>query len=231
MERGRRYAGTGQVLELEVEPGVLRARVQGSRRSPYRVRVETEVPDTPRWAAIEAAFAGRMGWAARLLAGEVPHDLEEAFRDAGVALFPGRWDDLKAECSCPDGAVPCKHIAASLYVFAQRLDDDPWLLLAWKGRNRQTLMARLQPPSPAIDMDDTLPLWWPRGLRARSGQRVEIPEPLAPDPPEHVLERMGPVPLPEGLRQRLVSLYEQMVASPWAPQGGAEEDGKGGMEE
>jgi hypothetical protein len=218
MERGRRYARTGQVLELEVGPGVLQASVQGSRRRPYRVRVEAGVPDPSQWAAIEAVFAERIGWVARLLSGDVPDDLEAAFRDAGVALLPRRWSELKAVCSCPDDEVPCKHIAATLYVFAQRLDDDPWQLLAWKGRDRETLMRRMRPPSQGDAGEDILPLWWPRGLRARAGRRFVIPEPLPPDPPEHVLERMGPVPLPEGLRQRLVGLYEQMVATATGPQ-------------
>ena len=230
MERGRRYARTGQVLELDVRPGLLEARVQGSRRSPYQVRVETEVPDASHWEAIEAAFAQRMGWLARLLAGEVPVDLEEGFKEAGVDLFPARWRDLEADCSCPDDAVPCKHIAASLYVFAERLDEDPWQLLAWKGHDRETLMKRLRPPPRGIDPDDTLPLWWPRGLRSRSDQRSVIPEPLPPDPPEHVLERLGPVPLPDALRERLVGLYRQMVVPPTSPDAEREEDGGDGGE-
>jgi uncharacterized Zn finger protein len=79
-----------------------------------------------------------------LLAGEVPANLEAAFAEAGVALFPHRWADLQVRCGCPDDAEPCKHVAAVLYVFAQQLDGDPWLLLAWHGRDRQTLLQALQ---------------------------------------------------------------------------------------
>ncbi|MDM7937949.1 MAG: SWIM zinc finger family protein [Cyanobium sp. CZS 48M] len=210
MERGRRYARSGQVLSLEVGPGRLAARVQGSRRTPYKVMVETELPEDEEWAAIEAVFRQRLGWAAKLLAGEVPEDLETGFHQAGVDLFPARWSDLEAECSCPDWEVPCKHIAASLHVFAQRLDDDPWQLLAWRGREREALMQRLRPTvkaGAAAGPEEGLPPWWPQGLVARPGERLVIPDPLPPDPPARVLERLGPIPVPEALVQGLVELY------------------------
>ncbi|MCS5691741.1 SWIM zinc finger family protein [Cyanobium sp. FGCU-6] len=85
------------------------------------------------WKALEQAMAARLGWTAQLLNGEVPRDLEEPFDAVGVPLFPRRWADLQVRCGCPDDAVPCKHFAAVLYKFAQRLDEDPWLLLAWNA--------------------------------------------------------------------------------------------------
>lgn len=225
MERGRRYARSGQVLSLEVGPGRLYARVQGSRRTPYKVTLETELPDAAEWRAIEAVFHQRLGWAAKLLAGEVPEDLEAGFRQAGVDLFPGRWSDLEAECSCPDWEVPCKHIAASLYVFAQRLDDDPWQLLAWRGRQREDLMRRLRPPAKAAvaaGPEEELPPWWPRGLVARPGQRLMIPDAQPPDPPARVLERLGPIPVPEALAQGLVELYGAIITPTAEPDAEAE---------
>lgn len=136
MERGRRYARGGRVQELLVKAGRLEARVQGSRATPYRVSVRSTAPSKAhpskaQWKALEQAMAARLGWTAQLLNGEVPRDLEEPFAAVGVPLFPRRWSDLQVRCGCPDDAVPCKHIAAVLYVFAQRLDEDPWLLLAW----------------------------------------------------------------------------------------------------
>lgn len=225
MERGRRYARRGQVLGLEVGPGRLVARVQGSRRTPYKVTVETELPDAEEWQAIEAVFRQRLGWAAKLLAGEVPEDLEAGFRQAGVDLFPARWSDLEAACSCPDWEVPCKHIAASLHVFAQRLDDDPWQLLAWRGRQRDELMRRLRPTAKATVADgpeEALPPWWPQGLVARPGERLVIPDPLPPEPPARVLERLGPIPVPEALAQGLVELYGAITTPPSEPDAEAE---------
>jgi hypothetical protein len=215
MERGRRYARGGRVQDLTVKAGRLEARVQGSRSTPYRVSVRSEAPNKAQWRALEAAMAARLGWTAQLLAGEVPRDLEEPFEEVGVPLFPRRWNDLQVRCGCPDDAEPCKHIAAVLYVFAQRLDDDPWQLLAWHGRERDALLASLRPGTPEPS-DHGLPPWWPVGLRARPDRRLSPPDPLPPDPPERALQRLGPLELTGGsslaFEQQLAALYRQLVA-------------------
>jgi uncharacterized Zn finger protein len=215
MERGRRYARGGRVQDLTVKAGRLEARVQGSRSTPYRVSVRSEAPSKAQWRALEAAMAARLGWTAQLLAGEVPRDLEEPFEEVGVPLYPRRWNDLQVRCGCPDDAEPCKHIAAVLYVFAQRLDDDPWQLLAWHGKERDALLASLRPGTPEPS-DHGLPPWWPVGLRARPDRRLSPPDPLPPDPPERALQRLGPLELTGGsslaLEQQLAALYRQLVA-------------------
>ena len=232
MERGRRYARSGKVTDLVVKAGRLEARVQGSRATPYRVSVRSEAASKAQWRSLELLFATRLGWAAQLLAGEVPANLEAAFAEAGVALFPRRWGDLQVRCGCPDDAEPCKHIAAVLYVFAQQLDGDPWLLLAWHGRDRQTLLQALQqgpagPAGPAasggkaggdgvtIPEAESLPPWWPAGLRSRPDPRLLPPDPLPPDPPERALQRLGPLELPGAppdWQERLAEMYRQLVA-------------------
>jgi uncharacterized Zn finger protein len=143
MQRGRRYARTGQLLSFDVQPGQLLAQVQGSRTTPYLVTVGAPVTSDAQWAEVDSALASRVKFAARLLTGDVPPELEDVFADAGVALLPARWSDVVARCSCPDSANPCKHIAAVLYVFADRLDDDPWLLLEWRGRTRDQILEPL----------------------------------------------------------------------------------------
>ncbi|MFM1797808.1 MAG: hypothetical protein RLZZ117_86 [Cyanobacteriota bacterium] len=226
MERGRRYARGGRVHDLTVKAGKLEARVQGSRAVPYRVSVRSAAPSKAQWRALEAAMAGRLGWTAQLLNGEVPTDLEEAFNAVGVPLFPHRWDDLQVRCGCPDDAEPCKHIAAVLYVFAHQLDADPWLLLAWHGKERDALLASLRQGAPE-PMDAGLPPWWPVGLRARPEPRWHPPDPLPPDPPERALQRLGPLELPGAptdLEQRLAALYQRLVATP-SEEG--EEEGEG----
>jgi uncharacterized Zn finger protein len=215
MERGRRYARGGKVQELLVKAGRLEARVQGSRATPYRVSLRSAAPSRAQWKALEQAMAARLGWTAQLLNGEVPRDLEEPFEEVGVPLFPRRWNDLQVRCGCPDDAEPCKHIAAVLYVFAQRLDDDPWQLLAWHGKERDALLASLRPGTPEPS-DHGLPPWWPVGLRARPDRRLSPPDPLPPDPPERALQRLGPLELTGGsslaLEQQLAALYRQLVA-------------------
>lgn len=161
MQRGRRYARSGQVLSLDVHAATIAAQVQGSRRTPYLVTVSLPQPTPAQWQAIDAAMRAKVGFVARLLAGEVPADLEEVFRAAGVALFPGTWKELRARCSCPDWENPCKHIAAVLYVFADQLDTDPWLLLAWRGRTREEILDPLRGSSVIDDTADEVAPWWP----------------------------------------------------------------------
>ena len=144
LDRGRRYARAGQVLDLQVAAGLVSARVQGSRVRPYRVRLETPVLAAPDWERVEQAMAGRAAFAARLLAGEMPHDIEEAFAAAGVSLFPASPRNLASSCSCPDWSNPCKHVAAVYYLLAEAFDDDPFLIFAWRGRTRGELLARLR---------------------------------------------------------------------------------------
>jgi uncharacterized Zn finger protein len=162
MQRGRRYARTGQVLSLEVQPGLLASQVQGSRRTPYLVTVRLAVPTESQWKTVEMAMTAKVGFVAHLLAGDVPPELEDVFAAAGVALFPRSWSDFGATCTCPDWENPCKHIAAVLYLFADQLDSDPWLLLAWRGRGRDEILDRLRgrPGTTAAQAADVAP-WWP----------------------------------------------------------------------
>lgn len=163
MQRGRRYARSGQVLDLDVRAGVIAAQVQGSRRTPYLVTVTCAEPTPAQWKRIDKAMRAKVGFVATLLGGEVPHELEEVFDGVGVGLFPARWSDLRASCSCPDWGNPCKHVAAVLYVFADQLDSDPWLVLAFRGRSREQVLASLGPPRPAGAPTEVAP-WWPFAL-------------------------------------------------------------------
>jgi uncharacterized Zn finger protein len=142
--RGRSYARAGQVLDLSVEPGLVRARVQGSLDTPYRVEIGLAIYDAPTWTRIEQAMAQQALFLARLLAGEMPPAIEEAFTALDAPLFPTRGQDLRMSCSCPDATVPCKHIAATFYLLAESFDADPFQLLQWRGRDRATLLANLR---------------------------------------------------------------------------------------
>jgi hypothetical protein len=187
MQRGRRYARGGQVISLDVTPGLLVSQVQGSRRRPYVVTIVAPRPTTAQWETLEDVFRSCVGFAARLLAGEVPEDLDAAFASAGVELIPSRWDDLGASCTCPDWENPCKHIAAVMYLFADQLDRDPWLLLTWRGRTRDELLAHLR-HDPTTGK---LPPWWPLSpARTLAAHAVPLPGADAPDPPDRVLRRL-----------------------------------------
>lgn len=144
LARGRAYARRGQVIEMDVEAGEVGARVQGSRARPYSVSIGVTVLDDVDWARVEEAMASQAVFLARLLAGEMPHEIGDAFAATGLSLFPATADDLNTACSCPDWENPCKHIAAVYYLLAEGFDRDPFLIFAWRGRPRERLLTELR---------------------------------------------------------------------------------------
>ena len=160
LARGRAYARRGQVIDMDVEAGEVGARVQGSRVRPYRVSIGVTVLDDGDWARVEEALASQAVFLARLLAGEMPHEIEDAFAATGLSLFPATADDLDTDCSCPDWENPCKHIAAVYYLLAEAFDRDPFLIFAWRGRSRERLLTELRDlrsvgtDTPALDAID-----------------------------------------------------------------------------
>ena len=144
LQRGRSYARKGQVISMELGPGLVTAQVQGSRVRPYRVRIGIVAFGKAEWAQVEATLADNAWYAAALLSGEMPDDIEDVFAGLGLSLFPATARELSLDCSCPDGAVPCKHLAATFYLLAESFDEDPFAILAWRGREREDLLANLQ---------------------------------------------------------------------------------------
>jgi uncharacterized Zn finger protein len=142
--RGKRYARKGQVVDLTVETGVVSATVQGSRADPYEITIRGDALNDEMWAEIERAMADRAAYAARLLAEEMPAEIEEVFEACDMSLFPETYRDMRTNCTCPDSANPCKHIAAVFYILAEQFDEDPFLIFRWRGRTRDTLLDNLQ---------------------------------------------------------------------------------------
>lgn len=162
LQRGRNYARRGQVISLEVGTGQVHAEVQGSRAKPYRVRVGITAFGKPEWAQIEQVLADNAWYTAALLSGEMPADIEDVFAGVGLSLFPASVDDLSLDCSCPDDAVPCKHLAAVFYLLAESFDQDPFAIVAWRGRDREELLANLQAArSSTVSADQAGRSWLP----------------------------------------------------------------------
>ncbi|HMN27093.1 MAG TPA: hypothetical protein PKE45_02970 [Caldilineaceae bacterium] len=175
LRRGRAYARSGQVLSIEESEGGIRAKVQGSRPKPYTVSIHLTKLTDREWSMVLKALSERAIFAAQLLAGEMPHEIEEAFADAGVTLFPMQRNDLMTTCSCPDPANPCKHVAATHYILGEQFDEDPFLLFRLRGRSQEQIIS---------------------GLRAnRSSENAQV---LAETPVAYALEEAGP-PLEEEL--------------------------------
>ena len=144
LSRGRSYARSGQVLNLDLRPGQVNSRVQGSRSAPYRVQIEVAPLDDRAWDAVADAMASQAIFAAKLLAGEMPQDIEQAFAAAKVSLFPDKAGDLETHCSCPDWANPCKHVAAVYYLLGERFDADPFLIFELRGRSKDQIVEMLR---------------------------------------------------------------------------------------
>jgi uncharacterized Zn finger protein len=144
LSRGKSYARAGQIVSLDVDAGGAVAQVQGSRPKPYKARIGIPAFGKAEWATITDALAADASYAATLLAGEMPRGMEDVFAGAGLSLFPATARDLVMDCSCPDFAVPCKHLAAVFYVLAERFDADPFQILTLRGRDRETLLDDLR---------------------------------------------------------------------------------------
>jgi uncharacterized Zn finger protein len=208
LTRGRSYARSGQVMDLRVEPGEVTARVQGSRPQPYAVRIRLTPFTDAEWARAEEALAGQALFLAALLAGEMPRDVEQAFAAAGLSLFPSRPEELRSDCSCPDWANPCKHVAATYYILAEAFDTDPFLVLCWRGRAREALLARLRELRDAqpveeeaeVDEEETPPsapaaAAGPADFWHAGGELGSLAfSPRAPAVPDAVTRQLGPLP-------------------------------------
>lgn len=225
MQRGRKYARSGQVISLDVTGGTITSKVQGSRAKPYGVTVRVTAPTEQQWAQLDAVIQRRVGFVAQLLAGEVPPELETAFNDADVALFPRSWREVTSSCSCPDYENPCKHIAAVLYLFADRLDSDPWLLLLWRGRTRDQLLSHLNQGvsgGGAAEAAAAVAPWWPlvpgnlntEAMSTYDKGRAIVPESETPGEPSAVLARIGDLTVKGkavNMSDRLGTLYNAIV--------------------
>jgi len=144
LRRGFTYAQQGRVHDLDAVGGVVSASVTGSRPTPYRVMLSLKPLPDATWDRAIAAMAGKARFAAQLLAGEMPHEIDQAFAAARASLFPTRAGDLRTKCSCPDSANPCKHIAALHYVLGEAFDRDPFLLFELRGRSKDAVLQALR---------------------------------------------------------------------------------------
>jgi uncharacterized Zn finger protein len=144
LQRGRSYARKGQVLNIDFTGDRVESSVQGSRKEPYKVSVEIKSIADKEWENVIGVMASQAIFAAKLLAGEMPQHIEEAFSAARVALFPARTADLRTECSCPDYANPCKHISAVYYLLGEQFDADPFLLFQLRGRSKDQIIEELR---------------------------------------------------------------------------------------
>lgn len=219
LSRGKSYARSGQVLTLTIASGEVAAQVQGSRSEPYAVTVAV-APFTPAdWRRAVGALAQQAAFSAELLAGRMPEDIEQVLEPLGLALFPA-MRQLTLECSCPDWGNPCKHAAAVCYLLAELFDEDPFVILHWRGMPRAELLDALRAhrarQAGVVAEDpgepDELRGFW-------TGGPLPAPPPADPAAAGRLLQRLGPVGLLVGgmdFAQALAPAYEAMVRHRWS---------------
>lgn len=223
LANGRLYADEGRVNQFSVEPGRVRAAVQGSRTHAYDVTIQIRpLPDSD-WELIVDILSCQALFTAQLLAGEMPRDIEEVFVAAYAPLFPRTKEDIKAHCTCPDYANPCKHIAAVYYVLADHFDKDPFLIFHLRGRSREQLIGMLRTARAAEAQAGTMTVetldagslepfrFWQAGEELASVQ-IQI---ATPPFPGATAKRLGRPPFwrsPADPITRLSEVYEAIAA-------------------
>jgi uncharacterized Zn finger protein len=149
----KNYARSGRVIDINVSPGLVDARVQGRRKLPYHVRIYSPPPSCEQVRMIERGLTERAVFAARLLSGEMPEEIKEIYASSGAALMPDGFERHKRLCSCPEQVEDCKHILAVLLVLADVFDRDPFPLLRMRGMEKDRLVTCLTSPRGWLDQD------------------------------------------------------------------------------
>jgi len=144
LERARNYARQGNVLSLEFKEQKIIAQVQGTAPEPYKLSLWLDTFTNEDWGYIIETMSERAIFTAKLLAGEMPQNIEEIFAANGLRLFPFTLDEIHSECDCPDKARVCKHIAAVYYLLGDRFSDDPFLLFQLRGRTKAKILEELR---------------------------------------------------------------------------------------
>jgi len=168
---------------------------------PYAVSIEIKPLPEEAWVRVAEEMSQKAIFAAKLLAGEMPQNIEEAFKAVGMSLFPESSKDIKTDCSCPDSANPCKHIAAVYYVLAEEFDRDPFMIFNLRGRTKDEITSSLRkirtvdapqeiPQVEVVSMQPEVPLsttdFWKEGELESFSVNISKPEVSAA-----IIKRLG----------------------------------------
>jgi len=144
LERGRIYAREGNILNLEFRKSKVHAKVQGTAPSPYKLTIWIDAFTDEDWDFVINTMAQKAIYSAKLLAGEMPDDIESVFTSNGLSLFPFTLSDVHSRCNCPDPKNPCKHIAAVYYQLGDFFREDPFVLFQLRGRTKSQILEALR---------------------------------------------------------------------------------------
>ena len=140
LERARNYARQGNVLSIDFKDQKIIAKVQGTAPEPYELSLWLNTFSDEDWDYVIKTMSERAIFTAKLLAGEMPQNIEEVFSANGLRLFPFALDEVHSHCNCPDPARVCKHIAAVYYLLGDRFGEDPFVLFMLRGRTKEQIL-------------------------------------------------------------------------------------------
>jgi uncharacterized Zn finger protein len=202
LERARNYVREGNVLSLDIQENAkVSSLVQGTAPEPYQVSLSLDPFDDEQWQYVIESMAERAIFSAKLLAGEMPQNIEEVFTANGLSLFPLTKFDIHSKCSCPDPANPCKHIGAVYYLLGDRFSEDPFVLFQLRGRNKEQIITALrqlrsvsqeeEAPETPVAAAPNLKKFWSYQEQLEPSLVVITPPPSS----ETVLDVLGAIPL------------------------------------
>ncbi|MCZ6850946.1 MAG: hypothetical protein O7F17_04830 [Planctomycetota bacterium] len=230
LREGLEYARRGQTITLQINPGRVDGHVQGRAAEPYRTQLRIPTLDEQQWQRIIDAMAGEAFYSAMLLANQLPPAVGSLFASLELQLVPSA-DQLTVECDCP-ASEPCKHAAAVGYLLAERIDNDPLVMLSLRGMPGERVLERLaqaramrthgvaaayaDPPMPhsqdgAVPLEACLDAFWRSGGQLAQLKRLGPPQ----HAPHALLRRLGPTPLPGQFPMLglLASIYDAVSRS------------------
>lgn len=211
LERARIYAREGKVLSLEFRGHKVVSRVQGTAPEPYKVVLSLDAFSDEQWDYVIETMSQRAIFSARLLAGEMPQNIEEVFTANGISLFPLTKFDIHSKCSCPDPANPCKHIGAVYYLLGDRFSEDPFVIFQLRGRTKEQILDTLRQLRRGADETSETEITAETSQPTQTVTPLKIEqfwqynEPLesslvviAPASNDTILDVLGPIPLSSG---------------------------------
>ncbi len=142
LPRGRSYLSNGMVLDLKIDKEMIKGIVAGTASSPYQINIRIQAISDSVWKRLVEKALGKVETLQTLLEGKFPEALKDLFFAKDAGLFPAP-NEIKFDCSCPDWASMCKHVAAVLYGVGARLDTSPELFFTLRGVNMDNLIGQV----------------------------------------------------------------------------------------
>ncbi len=128
LPRGRSYATKGAIVSIKIVKNSITAKVQGTRPSPYKIDIRVPEFNQKEQDKLTSIMLSNKMLLSRLLNRQLPSSLLQYTENENIQVFPRSWRDIDMKCSCPDWAVPCKHLAAVIYQVASEIDENPFLV-------------------------------------------------------------------------------------------------------